>query len=83
MILHLAATFCNVQPFRKNFSLWKKQKKHQKPKTKQKKTTDAGAQEIPYPIYREIKNVNFYSLEAGLFPDCSPSHQGGEDHADT
>lgn len=24
MILHLAATFCNVQPFRNNFSLWKK-----------------------------------------------------------
>lgn len=47
----------------------KKNKKQQ-----QRKTTDAGAQEIPYPIYREIKNVNFYSLEAGLFPDCSPSH---------
>lgn len=25
----------------------------------EKKPTDAGAQEIPYPIYREIKNVIF------------------------
>ena len=52
------AMFCNMQPFKSYFLLWKK-------------SADTEAQEIFLLSTRKHKNQNFHSLEAGLFPEFS------------